>query len=418
MVREEMKRETGFEHVQHQITMEMEANGDTKFQLNSTSNNTKTSWTLGCVSIENDTFLPSNNNNPDISFIIATRNDGYGGNALQRLRFTLQQLTLYPWHQNHNITFEIIIVEWNTFDGYINIYDEEWIRTLIDHLISNSNNNANTNTNAKFWIRFIPVPEEYGMTPNMEGYKCSVFEYWAKNVGMRRSLGEWILTMNIDDIWSIPLLNWLGTNIHQNKLDSNGFYTAAPRRDNNFFNVKSELFEMDSLDLIPLYDCHIRTDGDLNDYQCVLQRSNHDVSYVGDFQLYHKDILDKHFGGGMLEIPISFNMDSEFLYRMVWVNRLTGYILPGQCTYCHYDHNKRLQKVPTIDKGKNIKHSCNQLSGGFGPQTSRMRYTGKLPYGVEIYEHGNTMSMEEFYTRNNQNWGFKQVNFGSYVCSF
>lgn len=67
----------------------------------------------------NDTLIPNNNALiPDISFIIATRNDGYGGNPLQRLRFTLQQIILYPWFKTYNLIVEIIIVEWNTDNEY------------------------------------------------------------------------------------------------------------------------------------------------------------------------------------------------------------------------------------------------------------------------------------------------------------
>ena len=129
---------------------------------------------------------------------------------------------------------------------------------------------------------------------------------------------------------------------------------------------------------------------DLN-YVCDLEQANKDVSYVGDFQLYHRDVLEKHFGGGMLEIPISFNMDSEFLYRMVFVNKLTGYILPGSCSYCHYKHDKKLYNLPSVDKDKKVLHICDQLAGGFGPQLLRMQRAGQLPYGVEIRKHGNNV---------------------------
>ncbi len=46
----------------------------------------------------------------DISFIIASRNDDYGGTPAERLSIAMKQLMFFPWD---SLNIEIIITQWN-----------------------------------------------------------------------------------------------------------------------------------------------------------------------------------------------------------------------------------------------------------------------------------------------------------------
>ena len=165
-----------------------------------------------------------------------------------------------------------------------------------------------------------------------------MFEYWAKNVGLRRGQGEWKLITNIDDIFPGALLNLINTNIRDNTFDVKGFYTCA-RGDFQRSDVEGrgydEMFHVNE-------DCKIRKQAASTSH-CRLTVSNRDINQVGDFEMLHDSALRNGYAGGFMEIASSFGMDSEFLFRSVYINGFKGYVIQG-CPYCHQNHTK-IRKV-------------------------------------------------------------------------
>jgi hypothetical protein len=126
----------------------------------------------------------------DLSIIMAARNDNYGGEVYrdvepatptpQRLRMAQSFYTLHEAFKN--IDYEVIVVEWNPIKGVEKISDWPFMQ------------------HPK--VRFIEVPDWFsdGLIGNQEFH-----EYHAKNVGIRRAFGKYVLCTNPDILWLHPM---------------------------------------------------------------------------------------------------------------------------------------------------------------------------------------------------------------------
>lgn len=122
--------------------------------------------------------------NPRLSVIAAGRNDDYGGNFIHRFSaFLLNVIELLEWC---GIPYEVIIVEWNPPRN----------RPFLDEALGGPPIALRRGR-----VRFIQVPAEvHAMLPNSD--RIPLFEYVAKNVGIRRASGEFVLVTNPDVIMS------------------------------------------------------------------------------------------------------------------------------------------------------------------------------------------------------------------------
>ena len=126
-------------------------------------------------------------NNPYISFVITTRNDNYGGNSLHRMQTSVNSLLTLC--DKESLNTELIIVEWNPPSDTPRLAEVLSLPKTPE-------------------VRFIEVPNEiHKKLPNSE--KISIFEYIAKNVGVRRARGEYVLVTNPDIIFSTELIRYL-----------------------------------------------------------------------------------------------------------------------------------------------------------------------------------------------------------------
>lgn len=141
------------------------------------------------------------NRQPYLSFVIAARNDDYGGHFLHRIKTFFTVLLFYI--KKYQLDSEIIVVEWNPPPKTPRLYQE--LQTLIK--------------NSPATIRFIEVPPSiHKKIANSD--KIPIFEYIAKNVGIRRARGEYILVTNPDILFPEELMYYLS----QKALDSGSFY--------------------------------------------------------------------------------------------------------------------------------------------------------------------------------------------------
>ncbi|MGE5295068.1 MAG: glycosyltransferase, partial [Solirubrobacterales bacterium] len=126
---------------------------------------------------------------PYLSFVVTTRNDNHGGDQLQRFQSFLDHLGRMCG--KHRLAAELIVVEWNPDPDRPCLADAmRWPDpTALD-------------------VRIITVPASIHA-----GYrnadKFPLFQMIAKNVGVRRARGEFVLATNIDLLFSDELIAWL-----------------------------------------------------------------------------------------------------------------------------------------------------------------------------------------------------------------
>lgn len=120
---------------------------------------------------------------PYLSIVVAARNDNYGGDFLCRMNLFLSALAVLC--NRHGLRAELLIVEWNP------PADRFPLRDAIDWP-QEGNSLA---------VRIITVPESaHRKLPGSE--KIPMLEYIAKNVGVRRAGGDFVLVTNPDIIFS------------------------------------------------------------------------------------------------------------------------------------------------------------------------------------------------------------------------
>ncbi|MBL4668316.1 MAG: glycosyltransferase family 2 protein [Flavobacteriales bacterium] len=166
------------------------------------------------------------NKTPYLSIVIAGRNDNYGGNFNQRIERSINWLSFHI--EKHQLSTELIIVNYNPIIG------EKPLSKLINWP---KNNNYLT-------IKIITVPEDIHNSFENESIrkKVPLYEFIAKNIGIRRANGEYILATNADIIFDPEIIK----TISQRSLNKNYFY-RADRCDFKQLNYKKVTSDKESL---------------------------------------------------------------------------------------------------------------------------------------------------------------------------
>ena len=145
--------------------------------------------------------MHTNSDAPYISVVMAARNDNHGENMLGRM-----QASLHSWiclAQRCGLRSEIVIVEWNPPKDRAPLKDAlEWPSDadLCD-------------------IRFVTVPPEvHAAIPYASA--IHLHQMIAKNVGIRRARGQFVLATNIDIIFSAELMRFFA----EQRLERGKFY--------------------------------------------------------------------------------------------------------------------------------------------------------------------------------------------------
>jgi len=126
---------------------------------------------------------------PYLSVVATARNDDHGGRLLHRLQLFVDGLAAQC--DRHGIDAELILVEWNPPDdkphlGEVIVWPES----------------------RRCSFRLIEVPPHvHARLEHSE--RLPLFQMIAKNVGIRRASGEWILATNVDVLFSDPLMGHL-----------------------------------------------------------------------------------------------------------------------------------------------------------------------------------------------------------------
>ncbi len=144
-----------------------------------------------------------NNRNPHLSIVVASRNDDHGGDLLRRMQIFIHGLDKQV--NRHRLRVELIIVEWNPPPD----------RPLLHEILSKCSEDSFLS------IRYIIVPNEIHRRWKHHD-KFSLYQYIAKNIGIRRAHGDFILITNVDLLFSDALCQFLATE----KLDPHTMYRA------------------------------------------------------------------------------------------------------------------------------------------------------------------------------------------------
>jgi hypothetical protein len=124
-----------------------------------------------------------------VSFVVTSRNDDFGGDMLRRLRLFVENVSRLC--ERHALDSEIIVVEWNPPPGP-RLHEVLKLRCGGPRTV----------------VRFIEVPPAlHHSLPNAG--MLPLFQMIAKNVGLRRARGQFVLATNQDILFSDELIGWL-----------------------------------------------------------------------------------------------------------------------------------------------------------------------------------------------------------------
>ena len=131
---------------------------------------------------------------PRISVVIVGRNDTYGTNFIERMNIFIRSLDYHTIR--HPDLLELVIVNWNPLPD----------RAQLQEVIEIAKN---------FTIRIITVPHDVHVT--VPDVTAPVLEFWGKNVGIRRSVGEYVLVSNPDILFTQEMVDFLATETFNEK---------------------------------------------------------------------------------------------------------------------------------------------------------------------------------------------------------
>jgi len=132
----------------------------------------------------------SDRERPNVSVVVTTRNDNHGGDLLRRTQLFVNGLI--GQMKRHNVMAELVIVEWNPPPDRPPI--REALRWPSD--------------TGPCRVRFIEVPAAIHSSYR-NACELPLYQMIAKNVGIRRAAGQFILATNIDILFSDELMAFL-----------------------------------------------------------------------------------------------------------------------------------------------------------------------------------------------------------------
>jgi hypothetical protein len=188
--------------------------------------------------------------------ILTSRNDNYGNNLLHRATMCLTSLI-----ENHD---EVVIVDW---------------RTKNNNSIVNSIKNKIPHQKK---LKSIQISKEFLIEKYPSISKYSMIESIGRNVAIRRSEGDYIISTNIDII-STPL--------DENALSENSFYTVSRRDIDENHHLKFDNYS-------DLYN-NLWNNRDLYSTKPVIESGDDKWSLIiccGDYQIGHKNTWNKMMG--------------------------------------------------------------------------------------------------------------------------
>lgn len=285
---------------------------------------------------------------PILSFVCVSRNDNHGGDPLGRLIYSCKNFIRQS--TKFGARTEYIVVEWNPPP------DRPSLAEALQGKIRSTE---------KTKIRMITVPEAVHRTYDYSD-QLPLFQMIGKNVGIRRSQGDFVLSSNID----VLLGSRIFSRVVNHPLEKGVIYRSH-RLDlgndilNHEFNEESALVRATRLNVMPntiqlgrgasiLKNFRGFTASLSRQYRNIyfsklksrikkILRNNSKNNFplhtnaCGDFQLLDRKTW--HQLGGFSEMPVySFHLDSLFMYSAL-ASGVYSVVLPPPLYHYHIDHD-------------------------------------------------------------------------------
>ncbi len=341
---------------------------------------------------------------PYLSIVATSRNDDHGGGMLKRMRLFVNGLIQQS--RRFGVKCELIIVEWNPPED----------RPLLNEVLPKPEDGD------PLLLRYIIVPHEIHAQ-----YKRSdvlpLFQMIAKNVGIRRANGQFVLCTNVDLLFSDGIFE----HFQKQNLSPANFYRAnrcdVPSdidetwpvdqqlqyaKDNilNRLGRNKEYMNLEgapaSLYKFPLLARLLDTAAGMkqrnvdNPYELAIRKL--DSNACGDFTLMAKDAWMDIQGYPELDL-YSIHVDTMGLIAA----RALGYqqvILPQeQCTY-HIYHKTGWESMTPVEKI------------GFWEERPGIGWDVVFDSGMYLIEHGRRFNI------NASNWGFADKELEEVVYNY
>jgi hypothetical protein len=258
--------------------------------------------------------MDKNLKNIDLSIVLCARNDNHLGNFKNRLKFSLERNISIL--EKYEINYEYVMVDYLSEDK--KLYETEMFSDLFK--------------NEK--IKNIIVNKEV-----IKKFRNDIFyQFYAKNIGIRRCSGKYILIMNCDNFFDEQTISEI-----KNVLISN---------ENNFYFRPEYWVEYDInrnvyFGKLPSF-CAKETDKDHFLGPC----------YAGDFLLINKETLLK-YGGGYDETNLNHytdknqnSMDGELLFNLYY-NDIKPKVLNCNIYHVYHPRSNNLENTYNTNGYKN-----------------------------------------------------------------
>ena len=129
---------------------------------------------------------------PYLSVVVTARNDDHGGGFLRRMQIFVNGLAALS--NRKRLRTELIVVEWNPPPD----------RPPLSQALKWPDEGGYCT------VRLIEVPREIHMSYT-HSERLGLYQWIAKNVGIRRARGDFILATNVDILFSEELISWLAS---------------------------------------------------------------------------------------------------------------------------------------------------------------------------------------------------------------
>ena len=275
----------------------------------------------------------------EISAILLLKNDGYGGNLVERSVPSIKNFI--------KVYDEVVIVDWNSTNGlFLNL-----IKDKIDF-------------NGK--LKYIVVDQDF--IEKFSFHEFGLIEPIGKNIGARRASCDFILSTNPDIIAEKP----------HDLLDDNTMYTARKREFVGWQNypdvAEAALNLYEHLPAVPLsasppfdeFGSGIPTWDEGDRWSLAVA--------CGDYQLAHKNVWNKI--QGMEESMVHRAYVDSNLQKKAWVSRSKISLLTLKVI--HLEHNKSNASLTTTQVNDRVKY-VNEFE-----VTNNQEDWGYLSYDFEI----------------------------------
>lgn len=304
-----------------------------------------------------------------LSVVAASRNDDHDGTLLHRMKLFLTSLSSQL--AGSSVETEIVLVEWNPPNG----------RPPLSKVLTVKQKNGLPK------LRIISVPHHIH-TKYKYSDKLGLFQFIAKNVGIRRARGEFILSTNIDILFSDSVIDELRSRKLNKQEMLRSVRYDVPDRIREDWSTKKILqwCKENTLRGYPPVDTRPQNNGVeiiLERIGLIKRRPKLFTNACGDFTLLSRD--NWHNVRAYPEFPAhGVKIDGLLCYNAHFAGAKER-ILPGRACIYHIDHPNSWSG----EKGEDLQKRLTRLGIPFVTREEYVGYIDQMTRKNKPYEFNN-----------------------------